>query len=238
MSKNVSVFFPLRKGSERVIGKNSRKFTEDGLSLFQVKIEQLIKLQSVAEIIVSTNDEAVMEQAKEFSLKDQRVKLVVRPDHLCTSTTKVQDLIDYVPTVVNCEHILWVHATSPFVGEKDYAQAIEEYFETIDTGSRDSLMSVSKIQQFIWDDVTKNIINWDRSKNPWPNTQHLTPLYEINHAFYISSKSNYFKLKDRIGANPGLFVLDGEKKIDVDWDSDFQFAQLVHKAKSLMSDAE
>ena len=237
MSKNVSVFFPLRKGSERVIGKNSRKFTEDGRSLFQVKIEQLIKLEFVTEIIVSTNDEAVMAQASEFSSKDARVKLVIRPDHLCTSSTKVQDLIDYVPTVVSSDHILWVHATSPFVDDTDYAFAIKEYFESTEAGSRDSLMSVSKVQQFIWDDVTKNIINWDRSKNPWPNTQHLTPLYEINHAFYISSKFNYLNLKDRIGVNPGLFVLDGEKKIDVDWDSDFVFAQLVHKAKSLASDA-
>ena len=89
-------------------------------------------------------------------------------------------------------------------------------------------MSVNKIQQFIWDNESKKVIN-NKSKNRWPNTQDLSPLYEINHAFYINSRENYLKMKDRIGIKPALYICDGVKSIDIDWPSDFKMAQELIK---------
>lgn len=97
-------------------------------------------------------------------------------------------------------------------------------------GSKDSVMSVNKIQQFLWDDREKRVINTDRSVNPWPNTQELEPLYEINHAFYINSRGNYLTMRDRIGKAPALFVCEGEKKIDIDWQDDFDLARSLLSA--------
>ncbi|WP_339113248.1 hypothetical protein [Thioclava sp. GXIMD2076] len=224
--KNVSVFFPLRAGSTRAVGKNTRPFRPDGRSLFQHKMEQLVQLaDTVAEVIVSTNDKVIAQQFEEFS-DVKNLRLVERPEALCLSTTKVQDLIDYVPTVVEGEHIFWLHATSPFVDERDYKEALDIYSSrVINAAENDSIMSVNKLQQFIWDDATKRVINCDREVNPWPNTQDLAPLYEINHAFYISSRDNYLKLRDRIGQNPVLYEMTGIKKTDIDWEDDFEVAQ-------------
>lgn len=226
---NISIFFPLRAGSTRAKKKNTRPFTIAGESLFQLKVKQLLKLLKngfVSEIIISTNDDEVMEQAKPYI--DSRVKLIKRPSELCESTTKVVELIKYVPKVVSGEHVFWIHATSPFVIYDDYKKAIIRYKESINKDNGyDSIMSVNKLQQFIWDDTSKKVINVDRSKNPWPNTQDLDPLYEINHAFYISKKENYLKLEDRIGKNPELFICEGYKKIDIDWEDDFKLAQVM-----------
>lgn len=225
---NISIFFPLRAGSTRAIKKNTRPFLLSGQSLFQLKMKQLISLVEnglASEIIISTNDQEVIAQAQPYI--STTVKLIERPDSLCRSDTKVVDLINYVPSVVVGEHIFWVHATSPFVMYEDYKEAVLRYRDFIVGNKYDSLMSVNKIQQFIWDDVKKKVINVDRDKNPWPNTQDLKDLYEINHAFYISKKDNYLKFQDRIGVNPDLFVCEGYKKIDIDWEEDFKLAQAL-----------
>ncbi|MFC7706489.1 cytidylyltransferase domain-containing protein [Plastorhodobacter daqingensis] len=223
----VSVFFPLRAGSTRILRKNTRPFRPDGRSLFQHKLEQLMQVaELVDEIVVSTNDQEVFDQMP-ADLKGGKLKIVRRPDALGSSTTKVRDLIDYVPGIVSGDYIFWVHATSPFIDDSDYRSALELLQSEVISGPKDSVMSVNKIQQFIWDDSVKKIINTDRSVNPWPNTQDLAPLYEINHAFYINSRKNYVEIGDRIGRDPVLFCCEGLKKIDVDWPEDFALAQAM-----------
>ena len=221
----VSVFFPLRAGSNRVIDKNTRPFRPDGCSLFQHKMQQLEKLAPhVVEIVVSTNDEQVIAQFEGFA-HIGNARLVRRPDALCTATTKLRDLIDYVPSIIDSSDILWLHATSPFMTEEDYLSALDIYSKRVTNGDDDSLMSVNRLQQFIWNDVRNEIINCDRAINPWPNTQDLEPLFEINSGLFISKRQNYLSLHDRIGIRPALFECDGLKKIDIDWESDFMVAQ-------------
>ena len=73
-------------------------------------------------------------------------------------------------------------------------------------------------------------MNADCALNPWPNTQDLEPLYEINHAFYLNSRRNYESLGDRIGVNPALYVCNGLCKIDIDWQDDFDLAKSILKS--------
>ncbi|MEM1190014.1 MAG: acylneuraminate cytidylyltransferase family protein [Pseudomonadota bacterium] len=232
MNESISVFVPLRSGSERVKGKNVRPFLEDGTSLFQLKMRQLIALEDrVDEIVISTDDAEVMEQAQAFL--SSKVRLIERPKPLCLSSTRVSDLIDYVPTVVAGDHIFWLHVTAPFVNHEDYQKALDCYREEVLSGDHDSIMSVNKIQQFLWDDRLKKIVNCDREVNPWPSTQDLEPLYEINHAYYISSRRNYLSLGDRIGKNPYLVCMESTKKVDIDWPEDFELAsRIAHAMKT------
>ncbi|MBO1922994.1 cytidylyltransferase domain-containing protein [Thiomicrorhabdus sp. 6S3-12] len=232
MNKKISVFLPLRSGSQRVKNKNTRPFLQNGKSIFQLKMCQLIELTDyIDEIIISTNDSDVIQQAQEFL--NSKVKLIERPEYLCLSTTKVVDLINYVPTVIASDHVFWLHATAPFVDAEDYLSAIKLYSEKVLNGNHDSLMSVNKLQQFIWSDQEKRVINVDRSINPWPNTQDLEPLFEINHAFYISSRDNYLQFNDRIGQNPCLFETTSVKKIDIDWPDDFELAVKIASTMDL-----
>jgi N-acylneuraminate cytidylyltransferase len=226
-----SIFLPLRSGSTRVPHKNTRAFLSDGTSLFQYKMSQLVELLGdVDEIVVSTDDREVIEQAKEFS--HDKIKVIIRPKELCLSTTKIDDLMDYIPTVVAGEHIFWTHVTEPFVNAQDYKDALSCYSKNVLNGEYDSVMSVTKLQQFIYDNRSKRIIN-NSGENRWPNTQELTPLYEINHAFYIYSKEMYKKVRDRVGMNPFLYELEGMKTMDIDWPSDFELASKLARVLDL-----
>jgi CMP-N-acetylneuraminic acid synthetase len=227
--KKLSIVVPIRKGSQRVEHKNTKPFTSSGESITELKIKELLHLSNVDEIVITTDDEVAITQIEKLAKNNDMLKVVKRPDRLCQSTTKVKELIDYMPTICSGEHILWLHVTSPFVKAEDYDDAIEKYFQALEDGY-DSIMSVTEHKQFLWSDTKKRIINTDDTVNKWPNTQDLEPLYEINHAFYINSRENYLKASDRIGENPYLYILEGEKTIDIDWEKDFIFAQKVYKA--------
>jgi N-acylneuraminate cytidylyltransferase len=211
--EKVSAFFPLRAGSSRVISKNTRPISPDGRSLFEIKLDQIAKMRDhFLEVIISTNDSAVIEQFP-ASLCGTNIRIEKRPEHLCQSTTKVQDLINYVPTITKGDWIFWLHA------------ALNLCDREVLGGSKDSVISVNRLQQFIWSDKEKRVINTDRTINPWPNTQDLDPLYEINHAFYINSRHNYLTLGDRIGQRPALYLCEGRRRIDIDWQADFEIAR-------------
>ncbi len=224
----VSFFLPCRKGSQRVKNKNTRSFSNSETSLIGLKLIELLKVKSVKNIFLSTDDKKAIEIAK--NINDDRIIIDVRPSELCSSETLVEDLIMYVPSIIPTDHIFWVHATTPFVNFLVYEEALKAYFQGLNNGY-DSLMSVTKYQSFLWDKEKNDVINFDRKKIGWPATQDLKPLYEINHAFYISNKNNYYQLKDRIGQNPFLFELDKIQSFDIDWEEDFIIAEALFKSK-------
>lgn len=224
----IAFFLPTRKGSERVRNKNTRPFAGIEGGLLKIKLEQLLQIKRVGQIIVSTNDPETIATCRING--NERIKIVERPERLCLSSTVIEEFIDYIPTIVDAEHIFWVHATAPFADKKILEEALDCYEQKVIIEQKfDSLLSVTKIQQFLWDKTQNKCINCDRSIIKWPRTQDLEPLYEINHAFYINSRQNYLKYHDRIGIKPLLFDLDKIHSFDIDWEDDFVIAEMLYK---------
>lgn len=225
--EKISVFLPTRKGSERVENKNTRNFCGFKNGLLEVKLNQLLETKLVDEIILSSNDEVSLEYGAQIALQNSRLKVLERPDSLAMSNTSLMDLVNYVPLICNQPHILWTHVTSPFVSAEDYDEAIKNYFDVMEDGY-DSLMSVKKIQNFLWSKDENDIIN-RINQEKWPRTQDLKSVFEIDSAFFIAPKSVYEGNKDRIGKNPFLKEQEGFKSFDVDWEDDFKLAELIFK---------
>lgn len=225
--KSISVFLPTRKGSERVINKNTRPFCGFSNGLLEIKLNQLLKTNLVDEIILSSNDETSIEYGTKLAAKENRLKVIERPDFLALSSTNLTDLVKYVPSVCSKSHILWTHVTSPFVTAEDYDNAVGRYFKAIEEGY-DSLMSTKIIQNFLWSKEKNDLIN-RLTDTKWPRTQDLMPLYEIDSAFFIASKDIYINTQDRIGGKPFLMKQSGYKSFDVDWEDDFELAELIYK---------
>lgn len=224
---DIAFFLPTRKGSERVINKNTRTFAGIEGGILKLKMDQLLEVPEIP-IYISTNDPETIKIAESFH--NDRIKIIIRPDELCLSSTIIEDFINYIPTAVPSDHIFWVHATAPFVDKEVYLRALKKYEEIIKSGEYDSLLSVNKIQQFLWDAEKNEVVNHNRSIEKWPRTQDLKPLYEINHAYYINSRENYIKLSDRIGRKPFLFELNKLESFDIDWEDDFKVAELIYGA--------
>jgi N-acylneuraminate cytidylyltransferase len=227
----ISVFLPTRKGSERVINKNTRDFNNISGGLLFLKISELLKAELIDEIILSTNDSLSIEIASRFN--SSKIIIDERPEELAQSNTSLLDLVAYVPTVCKYSNILWTHVTSPFIEASDYDKMIETYFNQLQFGY-DSLMTVKAIKNFVWDETLKDIVNRVNDEK-WPRTQDLKVLFEIDSAAFINSKEIYLSDKNRIGQNPYLYELSGIKGFDIDWQDDFNLAEKLHNALSSKS---
>lgn len=226
MEKNkVAFFLPTRSGSQRVVNKNTRDFAGIEGGLLKVKLNQLVNTKNFSSIILSTNDKECIKIAQEFKHTDSRLQIIERPNELCLDTTNLQDLIKYVPTITDAEHIVWGHVTTPIADASVYDAAVEEYLKQ--KGTADSLVSVVELKNFLLNAKGKLINN--TTDIPWPRTQDLDPLYEINHVMFIASRDVYLKQANRIGMNPILFKMDKIKSFDIDWPEDFQIAEILYK---------
>lgn len=203
MSEKIAFFLPTRKGSERVKNKNTRPFADIEGGLVENKIKQLLSTKHIDEILFSSNDEMCIAITEKYT-SDSRLRIIPRPNELCLSTTNLQDLICYVPTITNADHILWGHVTTPLVEAKVYDTAIEQYLSKIIKGY-DSLVSVKELKNFLLNQEGKLVNN--TTNIPWPRTQDLEPLYEINHAIFLAKRSVYTEQKNRIGQKPLLYIM-------------------------------
>lgn len=225
MSEKIAFFLPTRKGSERVKSKNTRPFAGIEGGLVENKIKQLLATKHIDEILFSSNDEMCIAIAEKYA-SDSRLRIIPRPNELCLSTTNLQDLICYVPTITNADHILWGHVTTPLVEAKVYDTAIEQYLSKITKGY-DSLVSVKELKNFLLNQEGKLVNN--TTDIPWPRTQDLEPLYEINHAIFLAKRSVYTEQKNRIGQKLHIYIMDEIHSKDIDWEEDFKIAEIMYK---------
>ncbi len=226
MSNKIAFFLPTRKGSERVKNKNTKNFAGIEGGLIENKIRQLVGTKFIDEIILSSNDEICMSIVEKYAKIDDRVKIIPRPEELCLSTTNLQDLICYVPTITQADHILWGHVTTPLAGSEEYDAGIKLYLEKLSEGY-DSLVGVTELKNFLLNKEGQLINN--TTNIPWPRTQDLAPLYEINHTMFLAKREVYVEQKNRIGKKPLLYVMDKTHSYDIDWPEDFEIAEIMYK---------
>lgn len=226
MKNEVVFFLPTRKGSQRVRNKNTRPFSHFAGGILELKLRQLLQLKTVNKVILSTNDEESVGIARKVDSSGERITPIIRPDNLCLDSTNLIDLVKYVPTITDADHILWGHVTTPFADAKDYDDAVKVYLEKMNDGY-DSLVSVSGFRNFLFDERGQMVNN--NSGVRWPRTQDLKQLYELNHAIFLASKEVYQENKDRVGDNPYFFEMGKLKSIDIDWEEDFEIAEALYE---------
>jgi CMP-N-acetylneuraminic acid synthetase len=148
-----------------------------------------------------------------------------RPDQLGRSETSTDELIAYALATLDADDLLWTHVTSPMVDAAVYRRALEAYAQR-DQAAHDSLMSVLRVQTFLWN--ADGPINYDRSRERWPRTQTLVPLYEVDSAVFLVPFALAKKRGDRVGNAPRLFELSKTESVDVDWEEDFRIAEVFY----------
>ena len=222
----INVFLPCKRISRRVPNKNKKRFASNKYGLFQIKINQLLNSKKINSIVLSTNDRQLISYTK--LLEKKKIIVHEREDkNLSNDNGTVEDLIDHAMKIMPRGHILWTHVTSPFVSSKIYDKIILEYIKAIKSGKYDSLMTVSKISGYVWNN--KRALSYDSKIEKWPKTQNIKPLNKVNSAVFLSSIDNYKKFKDRIGKRPLMHSLEHPLSFDIDNIDDFRFAETVFK---------
>lgn len=222
----ITAFLPVKKNSVRVPNKNTSKIGIFKLGLFEIKINQLLKINYFSNIIVSTNDQEIIEYLNFFN--NRKIILDIRPETLCKSSTSTDDLIKYVIENFNFEHLFWTHVTSPFFNSSKMSKVLQQYNKIINLKEGfDTIAGVCSLKSYIVNDKFDCINKKSHDYQKWPNTQDLEEFFEINNSFFLTSRISMIKTQDRIGNKVFPYVMDKLSSFDIDWPDEFSFAKTL-----------
>jgi CMP-N-acetylneuraminic acid synthetase len=148
------------------------------------------------------------------------ITIVERPAQFAQAGP-LDSFIEYVATIMPRGVVAWMHVTSPFFDAAEIDRAVDAYRSAAEAGTADSLMGVSRIQTFLWDET--GCVSHDRARVKWPQTQDLRSLYEVNSTIFLIEKDLMRRLGDRISERVLLHEVERRAAFDVDWPADFEF---------------
>ena len=218
----ISALVPMRHHSQRVPGKNYRPLA--GKPLYQHIIATLLAVPEIAEVVVDTDSEPVMDGLRrDFP----QVRILPRPEHLRADAVPMNEILLYDTSQVEADFYLQTHSTNPLLKSATISRAIQTFLA--DYPAHDSLFSVTRLQTRLWD-ANGHAINHD--PNILLQTQDLPPVYEENSCLYIFSRENLARRRNRLGERPLMFEMDAAEAWDIDEELDFAFTEfLMHRQK-------
>ncbi|MEP6895795.1 MAG: acylneuraminate cytidylyltransferase family protein [Chloroflexota bacterium] len=220
MTKIVALI-PMRHHSQRVPGKNYRDLA--GKPLFHHIVETLLAVPEIAEVVVDTDSEPVIDSLREYF---PQVQVIIRPGHLRADDTPTNYVLIHDTDQVPADFYLQTHSTNPLLKSETASRAINLFLA--DYPNRDSLFSVTRLQTRLYD-KDGNAIN--HNPNELLQTQDLPPVYEENSCLYIFTRENLIAKKHRISDHPMLFEIDAAEAWDIDEVLDFEIADFLLKRR-------
>lgn len=210
----VTAVIPIRVGSERVVNKNLKPFGET--SLLELKIDNLLKVKGIHEIIVNTDSDEAIKLAKSKGVSFHR-----REDYYASSNCTASEFFEHLGMVTETDIFAYCPCTTPFILPSTIDEAILKFLSN--NKSFDCLATVSDVKEFLW--LDGNPINYERDKQP--NSQNLPNIYELNFGLNLISRENLIRYKNIVGLNP-LFTLTNEiEALDIDTPLDYFVAEQI-----------
>lgn len=214
--KRIVAVVPVRKGSQRVISKNTRPFADT--NLLELKLRVLKEVKEIDEIIVNTDCTKAIEIARKNGVSVQE-----RAEYFASSDVTNDVHWRHIAEVTNTDIIMLAQTTSPMIKVSTYSDAINSYF---DSCQYDSINSVSAEKKFLWQGGKP--INYEINKTP--KSQDLPDIVSLNFAITIIEKELMFNKGNVVGDTPCFIELDKVESIDIDDQLDFDFAEHIFKS--------
>lgn len=218
MTKIVALV-PMRHHSQRVPGKNYRLLA--GKPLFHHILETLLAVPEIAEVVVDTDSEPVME-----GLHDHfpQVIIINRPKHLRADDVPMNQILIHDTEQVPADFYLQTHSTNPLLQPQTVSQAVQSFRAAYP--ERDSLFSVTRLQTRLYDKDGQAI---NHNPKELLQTQYLPPVYEENSCIYIFNRANLIAKGHRIGDRAMMFEIDAAEAWDIDEELDFAITDFLMK---------
>jgi CMP-N-acetylneuraminic acid synthetase len=212
----------MRHHSQRVPGKNYRLLA--GKPLFHHIVETLLAVPEIADILVDTDSEPVMDGLRRHF---PQVKILPRPEHLRADDVPMNDILIHDTAQIQADFYLQTHSTNPLLKPETISRAIQLLITNYPI--HDSLFSVTRWQ-------TRLYFQDGRAINHDPTvliqTQDLPPVYEENSCLYIFTRENLVNRHHRIGERPMMFEIDAEEAWDIDEELDFAITDFLLRRKN------
>lgn len=218
MTTEVTAIVPIKEHSERLPGKNFREF--NGRPLYHWILDTLESVSPIDRIIVNTDaDEIINDTPDQFD-----IEVSVRPERLRDDDTTT-NIVKYEIDRTDSDVYLHTYCTCPLLTAETISDALDQFLES---STHDSLLPVTKHRKRFYDE-SFNPINHD--PDDLSPTQELSPLYEDNSVLFIYTEETFEKTNHRIGTNPLPFEIDKREAVEIDYLSEFELAESLHKQR-------
>jgi CMP-N,N'-diacetyllegionaminic acid synthase len=216
MKKKVVAVVPVRKGSQRVKSKNTRPFSHT--SLLELKLRVLKHVKGIDEIIVNTDCEESLRIANSLGIATH-----IRDPQFANSQVTNDQHWRHIAETTDTDILLMAQTTSPLVTVKTYQDALNQFFNL--EGENDSINSVSPEKKFLW--LDGQALNYDSHKTP--KSQDLPNIVSLNFAITIINRQVMINRENVIGSNPFFITLSKSESVDIDDQSDFDYAEFLYE---------
>jgi len=212
----VTAVVAVRKGSQRVPNKNIKPFGDT--TLLDLKLQTLLKVSNIDEIIVNSDCDEMIEIGKSYGVKTKK-----REEYFASSEASNSEFHGHIGKTTDTDYIFLAPVCSPFISSEKHEEAITQFMNS----DCDSLTSTSLVKGHLWLDGKP--INYDL--NNVPNSQDLPDIEMINYGITIVDK-NIMKNKSRvIGDKPNFIILNEYEGVDINTPFEFQTAEIIYKLK-------
>jgi CMP-N-acetylneuraminic acid synthetase len=220
-NKTFLAIIPARGGSKRLPRKNVLDL--NGKPLIAYSIEAGLKSKYIDKVIVTSDDEEILEISKQFG-----ADTIKRPDELASDTATSFDAIKHtIENTDKYDYIILLQPTSPLRNCKH----IDEAIELVESKSANAVVSVCEMDHSpLWSNTLDNSLSMSgflRDEVLNKRSQDLETYYRLNGAIYICKtdkllEAKSFFLKDDIFA----YKMDRKSSVDIDEEIDFKMAEL------------
>jgi CMP-N,N'-diacetyllegionaminic acid synthase len=220
MNKTFLAIIPARGGSKRLPRKNLLDLC--GKPLIAWSIEAALKSKYISKVIVSSDEEEILNIAKEY-----KADFIKRPDELASDTATTFDALNHtLENVEKYDYVVLLQPTSPLRTEKH----IDEAIELLKEKNADAIISVCEVEHSpLWSntlDENLDMSNFLRDEVLNKRSQDLPKYYRLNGAIYICKtdkllENKGFFLKENIYA----YKMNKKHSVDIDEEIDFIIAE-------------
>ncbi len=217
MDFDLTAVIPARLNSSRVKQKALQEL--DGKNtLLGIKIKQLLKILPRERVVVNTESEILAEHAQKFGATIHWRDPYFSDGHIATFS----ELIVHVTEGIKSEHVAWTPFVVPFFDSEQLQQSFKNYETQVINGEYDSLVSVTELRAYLWND--HGPINYI-ADHRHTISQELPATYQVTNGNYMAPQRTMQEMKYVLGKRVYLDVRHDKCKIDIDTIEDLKLAR-------------
>jgi CMP-N-acetylneuraminic acid synthetase len=212
---DITVLIAVRGGSKRVPKKNIKPFGSS--NMLQMKIEQATRLTGINDIVVTSDDKAMLDLASSLG-----ATAMERDPFYASDTVPMGDVYVHLASLLRCKDILWTPVTSPLIKDDTVQECINLYKTKEEY---DSVVTANYIKEYLW--LDNEAINYDPKNHP--RSQDLPNVYALNFAANILPRETMIQNRNILGNKFYPLMLDDIESVDVDTGFDLMVAEALYE---------
>ncbi|MCV3384667.1 pseudaminic acid cytidylyltransferase [Campylobacter lari] len=224
--KNLCII-PARGGSKRIPRKNIVDFL--GKPLIAYSIESALKSEIFDDVIISSDDDEIIEAALKYGAKAPFVRKKELSDDYANSTAVIQDAIIMLEKQDKIyENVCCLYATAPLIDEFILQKAFEQFNQENCKFLFSACEFEYPIQRAFYLNE-KHQVHMFEEKYYASRSQDLIKAYHDGGAFYFGKKEAWLEENFMFKPYSKAFLLPRNKICDIDTFDDLEFAKILYQ---------